>query len=200
MANAKLRSLWGLFCTFFKAGTFTFAGGLAMLPVIEKDVVEHYGFMDKDQFLEYATLSQTLPGVIALNCASFVGRHVAGTMGMLAAGLGSTISAFILMLAATIAIQFIPQAGPALGAMRAIRAASSALVLSAAWSLGQRNLKSAFALVVMLAIFALVVVFDVSAPLCVLLAGLAGYLYQRFRPKKAAGEANQGAAKGGEGK
>ncbi|MDR3085461.1 MAG: chromate transporter, partial [Christensenellaceae bacterium] len=136
MANTKLRSLWGLFCTFFKAGTFTFAGGLAMLPVIEKDVVERYGFMDKDQFFEYATLSQTLPGVIALNCASFVGRHVAGTPGMLVAGLGSTISAFILMLAATIAIQFIPQAGPAMGAMQAIRAASSALVLSAAWSLG----------------------------------------------------------------
>ncbi|MDR3086021.1 MAG: hypothetical protein LBU47_06895, partial [Christensenellaceae bacterium] len=52
-----------------------------------------------------------------------------------------------------------------------------------------RNVKSAFALIVMLAVFALVVLLNVSAPLCVLLAGLAGYLYQRFKPKKQGAEA-----------
>jgi len=133
MRKCSPKILWALFIVFFKAGTFTFAGGLAMLPIIERDLVEKYRLIKKEEFLEYATLSQTLPGVIAANCACFVGRYVAGTPGMLAACLGATISAFILMLAATIAVQYIPQNGPVMGAMSCIRAASSALILSAAF-------------------------------------------------------------------
>ena len=98
MKKIEWKTLWGVFFVFFKASTITFAGGLAMLPVIEKDVVEKYKIMTKEEFMEYATLSQTLPGVIALNCASFIGRHTGGTIGMLFAGFGATFSAFALMM------------------------------------------------------------------------------------------------------
>ena len=184
MRKRNLKVLWPLFMIFFKAGTFTFAGGLAMLPVIEKDIVENYKLMGKDEFLEYAALAQTLPGVIAVNCASFVGRHTAGTIGMLIASLGATVSAFVLMLAATIAIQYIPQTGPVIGAMRCIRAASAALILSAAFTLGANNLKNAFSVIIMLAAFASVFFFSVSTPLVVLAAGVIGYGYQRLIKKK----------------
>lgn len=182
-----LKTLWHLFVIFFKAGTFTFAGGLAMLPVIQKDVVEKYALMSKDDFLEYATLSQTLPGVIALNCAAFVGRRAAGFWGMLVAGFGATFSAFVLMLAATILLQLVPQGGAFAGAFRGIRAASSALILSAAVSLGKHNLKTAFALIVTLAAFALVLFAGLSAPIVILAAGAAGCAYQwlKSRGKKA---------------
>ena len=151
-----------------------------MLPVIEKDVVDQYKLLPREEFLEYATLSQTLPGVIALNCASFVGQRVAGVPGMLVAGLGSVFSAFVLMLVATILLQFVPQQGPVAGAFQCIRAASAALVLSAAFTLGRHNLKSAFAIIVMLAAFALVVFVHASAPTVILSAGLAGYVYHRI--------------------
>jgi len=181
----KTKILWALFITFFKAGTFTFAGGLAMLPVIEKDVTEKYKLMGKDDFMEYATLSQTLPGVIALNCASFVGKHSAGFLGMLVAGIGAIFSAFVLMLVATIAIQYIPQSGPAMGAMRGIRAASAALILSAAFSLGTHNLKSVFAVVAMIISFILVFFFKVSSLLVVIIFGIVGVLYSwRFKDKR----------------
>jgi len=179
-----LKVLWPLFIIFFKAGTFTFAGGLAMLPVIEKDIVEKYKMMNKEDFVEYATLAQTLPGVIAVNCASFVGKRAAGAAGMFVASLGATFSAFVLMVAATIATQHIPQSGPVVGAMSCIRAASSALILSAAFTLGANNLKSHFAVIVMLAAFASVSLFRFNIPLIVLAAGLAGYGYQRFSHKK----------------
>ena len=81
--------------------------------------------MSADDFCEYAALAQTLPGVIALNCASFIGRRAAGTKGMLAAGFGATISAFVLMIVATILLQIIPQEGPVAGVFRGIRAASA---------------------------------------------------------------------------
>jgi len=182
--RSGVKTLWPLFVIFFKAGTFTFAGGLAMLPVIEKDIVEKYKILGKDDFLEYATLAQTLPGVIAVNCACFVGRRAAGTVGMLIASLGATISAFIIMLAATIAILYIPQTGPVIGAMRCIRAASSALILSAAFTLGAHNLKSAFSVILMLAAFASIVLLKISTPLVVIAAGVVGYAYQRIRAKR----------------
>ena len=186
MQKSDAKLLWPLFTIFFKAGTFTFAGGLAMLPVIEKDVVEKYGMMDKDAFVEYATLSQTMPGVIALNCANFVGRHTAGIPGMLAAGFGATISAFVLMVAATIAMQYIPRTGPAMGAMRCIHAASAASILSAAFTLGAHNLKSTFSILIMLATLAAAALLKISTPLIVLAAGIAGYGYQRLIEKKEA--------------
>ena len=182
--NEKWKTLWTLFVIFFKAGTFTFAGGLAMLPVIEKDIVKTHKMMDKDQFMEYATLAQTLPGVIALNCASFVGRHTAGFAGMLAAGFGATFSAFVLMLAATIALQYIPQDGPLAGALRGIRAASAALILAAAFSLGKHNLKSAYSIAVMLIAFILVFFLKFSTPLVVVFACAAGVIYFRYFHKK----------------
>ncbi|MCL2539617.1 MAG: chromate transporter, partial [Oscillospiraceae bacterium] len=155
-------------------------GGLAMLPVIQRDIVEKYKFMPEEEFMEYATLSQTLPGVIALNCAVFVGRRTAGTPGMLAAGFGATISAFVLMIAATALLQAIPQSGPVIGALQGVRAAAAALILSAAFSLGRHNLKSAFAIIIMLAAFAVVFFTRVSALIVIIVAGLVGYAYQRF--------------------
>lgn len=184
----KARLLWRLFYIFFKAGTFTFAGGLAMLPLIEKDVVDKYALMPREKFLEAATLSQTLPGVIALNCASFVGRYAAGTAGMLAAGFGATVSAFVCMLLAAVMLKILPQSGPVVGAFRAIRAASAALVLSAAFTLGRHNIKGAFAVVIMLASFTAIIFFNISALIVVLAAGTAGYFYHRIKAKKEGGK------------
>ena len=177
MRKPDLKILAKLFVAFFKAGTFTFAGGLAMLPLIKKDIVEKHGLMSEDEFLEYASLSQTLPGGIVLNFAVFVGRQIAGTPGMLVAGIGATFSAFTLMLVATILIRSIPQYGPVIGALSAIRAASAALILSAAFSLGRHNLKNAYAVIVMLASFMLVLL-NISAVIVILAAGLAGFVYQ----------------------
>ena len=184
MVIKKSKTLWILFKSFFMAGTFTFTGGLAMIPVIQKDLVDKAGLIDKDQFLEYVALSQSLPGVIAVNCASFIGKHVAGVMGMFIASLGATISAFFIMLAATIAIQFVPKEGPAVGAMNCIHAASGALILSAAFTLGAHNLKTTFAIILMLAAFTSVFILKIGTPFVVIGAGICGYIYQIITSKK----------------
>jgi len=189
MDKAKAKTLWALFVIFFKAGTFTFAGGLAMLPVIEKDVTEKHKLLTKDEFVEYATLAQTMPGVIALNCASFVGKHAAGLPGMIAAGIGAIFSAFVLMLLATIALQYVPKDGPAAGAMSAIRAASAALILSAAFTLGKHNLKNIVSVAIMAVSFVLVFVLRISTPIVVVLAAVAGVLYYRHSLRKKGGGA-----------
>ena len=152
-----------------------------MVPVIERDAVEKHQLLSKDEFMEYATLSQTMPGVIALNCATLVGRRAAGTLGMLVAGFGAILPTFALMVLATILANMIPQHGPLLGAMRGIRAASAALVLSAAFSLGRYNLRNAFSVILMIAAFVLVVLGNFGAPTIVVLSGVVGCIYQRIR-------------------
>ena len=181
MNKKQLLKYFELFITFLKASTFTFAGGLAVVPAIERDAVEKYQLLSKDEFMEYATLSQTMPGAIALNCAALVGRHAAGTPGMLAAGFGAILPAFALMVLATILAKMIPQQGRLLSAMRGIRAASAALVLSAAFSLGRYNLKDAFSVILMIAAFMLIVLGNLGAPIIVVLSGAAGRIYQRIR-------------------
>ena len=176
-----LHVLWGLFLIFFKASSFTFAGGLAMIPVIQKDVVDKYRLMSKEEFLEYATLAQTMPGVIALNCATLVGRHSSGFLGMLFAGMGAIFPAFFLMLIATILLNMIPREGVVYGVMRGVRATSAALVLGAAFTLGRHNIKNAFAVILCLLSFFLVAVCHVGAPFAILGAGIAGYVFYRIR-------------------
>ena len=187
VTKAKTKTLWILFFCFFKAGTFTFAGGLAMLPMLEVTLTEKNQLLSKEEFFEYATLAQTMPGIIAMNCAFFVGRHVAGIPGMLVAGLGACFSAFVLMLAATIGLQHVPQAGPVAGAMRAIRVASAAFILSAAVSLGKRNVNSLSAAIIMAAAFFLIVFFKVSTVLVVLGAAVTGILLHRHAPPRKGG-------------
>ena len=155
-----------------------------MLPVIEKDLVEKNKLMSHDEFMEYATLSQSLPGVIAFNCAAFVGKHAAGTPGLLVAGFGATISAFVLMIVATIVLQAVPQNGPVAGAFECIRAASAALVLSAAFSLGRHNIKSLFAVAMMILSFVLIIFLSVDTPWVVLFAGVVGIVYQAIKRGK----------------
>jgi chromate transporter len=185
MSKSRFKTFWELFFVFFKAGTFTFAGGLAMLPVIEKDVVEKYMLLTRDDFLEFATLAQTLPGVIAVNCACFVGKRTAGLPGMFIAVFGATVSAFVLMLLATILLQSVPMQGVVVGAFRGIRAASAALVLSAAFTLGRFSVKDAFSVVVMILAFSLVILLDVNILFVIIGAGLLGYVRHRLTTRKA---------------
>ena len=183
----KGKKLWGLFWVFFKAGTFTFAGGLAMLPVIQKEIVEKYKFLEEEEFIEFASLAQTLPGIIALNCAVLTGKRTAGLLGAVVAGFGAVISAFVLMLVATIGISMIPRGGAVEGAFRGVRAASAALILASAVTLARHNLKNRFSVVLALVCFAALIFLNLGAFPVVLAAAAAGLVYQwgkRSRSKK----------------
>ncbi|ERL65115.1 chromate transporter [Schleiferilactobacillus shenzhenensis] len=167
---------WILFKVYLTAGTFTFSGGMAMLPMIERQLVNQYHLIDRDTLYEYTTLSQTFPGVIALTNACFLGKKINGTKGMIAAGIGAILPAFVLMLAATIAYQLIPQKGVIISIMAAIRAASAAFLFSAAYSLARYNLRDAASILLALACFLLTVFNLASAPTLIVAAAVVGIL------------------------
>lgn len=166
-----------IFWVFFKVSSLTFAGGLAMLPAIEKELVDKHKLLTKDAFIEAVALSQALPGMVALNCAVYIGSVYAGLLGALAAGLGAVLPAFVAMLAATVLFTHVPEqamaeGSPLRGALSGIRVTSAALILYTAFSLAKHVLNSRFAMFLTAAAFICVYVLQINA-FPVMLAALA---------------------------
>lgn len=76
-----------LFLTFFKIGAFTFGGGYAMIPLIEREIINNKGWIEEEELLEVISVSQMTPGVIAINAATFVGKKTAGLSGAIIASI-----------------------------------------------------------------------------------------------------------------
>lgn len=93
-----MRKFWQLFCSFFKIGLFTFGGGYAMIPIIEREVVTRRGWVEERDFFNLLTLAQSAPGPISLNASVFVGYKMYGYWGALAALLGVALPSFTIIL------------------------------------------------------------------------------------------------------
>lgn len=93
-----MKTFFSLFWSFLKIGAFTFGGGYAMIPLIEKEVIEKKKWVERENFLELLTLAQLAPGPISLNTSVFVGYKVAGYRGAVAAVLGVIIPSFVIIL------------------------------------------------------------------------------------------------------
>ena len=90
--------LFEIFKTFFKVGAFTIGGGYAMIPIIQKEVVDNKNWMKNEEFLDTIAVTNSLPGPIAINCATFVGYKTAGVQGAIAAALGAVLPSFLIIL------------------------------------------------------------------------------------------------------
>ena len=155
-----------------------------MLPLIQKDITEKYGMMSEEEFLQYAALSQTLPGVIAVNCASFCGGHLLGKTGALVAVLGAMTPAFVIMLLVTMLVEIIPRTGLIEGVFKGIRAASAALIMGSAYTLGKREFKRLFPVLTALVTFSLILFVKFDAFPVVIAAGVAGIAYEYAKGKR----------------
>lgn len=87
-----------LFTTFFKIGLFSFGGGFAMIPLIEREVIERWKWITRKDFVDMLVLAQSTPGPIAVNTAVFVGYKTAGVIGAVMATLGTVMPSFIVIL------------------------------------------------------------------------------------------------------
>ena len=82
-----MKLYWQLFSTFFRIGTFTIGGGYAMIPLIEKEVVERRNWIAAKEFIDMLAMAQSAPGVMAINTSIFVGYKLRGTKGSIIAAL-----------------------------------------------------------------------------------------------------------------
>lgn len=90
--------LFDIFKTFFKIGAFTIGGGYAMIPIIQKEVVDNKKWLKDDEFMDSIAITNSLPGPLAINCATFVGYKTAGIQGAVVAVLGAVVPSFMIIL------------------------------------------------------------------------------------------------------
>jgi len=91
-----------LFITFFKIGCFTIGGGYAMVPVIQREIVENKKWISEDEFLDAIALTNSLPGPLATNTATYVGYRMAGIIGAITGVLATALPSFLIILAIAI--------------------------------------------------------------------------------------------------
>lgn len=124
-----MRESFSLFYSFFKIGLFTFGGGYAMIPLVQREVVRK-GWIREDQFLELLTLAQTAPGPLALNTAVFVGYRVKGYRGVALSVFGIILPSFVIILIIAIYLHSFRDNHVVAAVFKGIRPAVVALMLA----------------------------------------------------------------------
>jgi chromate transporter len=124
--------LFQIFWTFFKISPITFGGGFAMIPSIEREVVDKRKWINDEDVTEVFALSQSVPGAVAINSATFIGHRIAGIKGALAAMLGVSLPTFIIVLALGISYFFIHDNPKLEAAFVSIRVTIVAIIVYAA--------------------------------------------------------------------
>lgn len=135
MKESKAARVWQLFLTFFKIGAFTFGGGYAMIPLIQKEVSDNKKWITDKDILDIVAIAESTPGPIAINSATFVGYKVAGFWGSVAATSGVVLPSFLVILLISFVLRQFESVKAVKYAFFGIRAGVLALILKALWSM-----------------------------------------------------------------
>ncbi len=152
-----------------------------MLPLIQKEVVDKQKWMNEEEILDVFAIAQSVPGVIAINSAIFIGKRVAGTWGAISAALGVILPSFITILVlASLLIKY--RENEILDKIfNGVRAASAALILLAAIKLSRKAVKNKWDIAIAVIAFSIIVVFDVHAIWAVLIGASYGIIHCLYR-------------------
>ena len=172
-----------LFLTFAKVGVMTFGGGYAMLPILQREVVEAKAWATEEELADYFAIGQCTPGVIAVNTATFIGQKQAGVLGGIIATLGVVFpSVVIISLLATVITAF-AELEMVKHAFAGIRVCVCVLIFNAVVKLGKQAVVDSPALIIALAVALGSFFTDLSPVVFVVAAALAGLLIQRVKGK-----------------
>lgn len=176
VTQSRRQTLWALFWTFLKIGAFTFGGGYAMIPLIQREASEKHGWITGEDILEIVAIAESTPGPIAINAATFVGYRVCGVWGGTFATLGAVLPSFIIIAAISLVLRTFSQLRAVQYAFFGIRAGVLALILRALWSMYRQCRKGLVAYLVMAAAFLLTAVIKISVLAVIVLCAAAGLI------------------------
>ncbi|MDR2898177.1 MAG: chromate transporter [Spirochaetaceae bacterium] len=178
ITNPGIGEYFELFLVFCKIGVVTFGGGLAMLPILERELAEKRDWTTREQLLDYYAIGQSTPGIIAVNVATFIGYNRKGIFGGILTTIGVvTPSVIIITLIASLISNF-QEILWVQKALRGINAAVAALLVSAVLKLGKSGVKNWFGMVIAVGAFAAIAFFDVSSVFIILTAAALGLGYK----------------------
>ena len=191
--SAKQVSLPALFLVFLKLGLFTIGGGMAMVPQMQQLFAEEYKMLSQEEVIDCIAVSQSLPGVLAINMATFIGRRVRGVRGAVCAAVGVVIPSFVIICLAVLVLDQIGEMKAVQGAFTGVKAAVCGLILVTAFRLGKQILKSPFEWVMMAAALLAAGVFGVNVVWVILGAAVLGIIYTVIAGERRSG--GKGASK-----
>ncbi len=169
-----------MFYSFFKIGAFTIGGGYAMIPLIEKEVVDKKQWINREDFLDMLALAQSAPGPIAINTAVFVGYKMAGIPGMIFTVLGSVLPSFLIILVIASFFVGIKDSAAVERAFKGIRPAVVALIAAPVLRLGKSAKINRKTIIIPIIVTLLVAFAKITAVYIILAAAVLGILYGRF--------------------
>lgn len=152
-----------LFLTFLKIGAFTFGGGYAMIPLIQKEVVEKKKWLSDSDILDIIAIAESTPGPIAINSATFVGYKTAGFFGAFCATFGVVLPSFLIILAISFVLRFFESLKVVQYAFEGIRAGVIALILKALISMYKQCRKNIIFYIVAAGAFISTAIFNINA-------------------------------------
>lgn len=174
LPEKKTISLFSLFFSFFKIGTFTWGGGYAMLPLIKQEIVEKKKVLTDEEFIEGLSVAQSLPGAIAINTACFVGRKARGITGTLVSVLGASLPSFLIILfVASFFLQY-RHLEVVQNFFRGATAAIVALIIGAVVDIGKNVLDDWGDLIIAFILFFITLFFNLHPLWIVLIGGILG--------------------------
>lgn len=169
-----MKELWKLFYTFATVGVTTFGGGYAMLPALQREVVEKRGWATEEEIMDWYAIGQCTPGVIAVNTATFVGQKQKGVPGGIAATLGVVFPSLVIITIIAAFIRNFADLPAVQNAFAGIRACVCVLILNAVVKLWKKSVVDWKAFLIFAAVFLGSVFLDLSPVLYVLAAAFAG--------------------------
>lgn len=178
----KYLELYGVFALI---GGTTFGGGYAMLPILQREIVEKRGWATEDELMDYYAIGQCTPGVIAVNTSTFIGYKFGGIIGGIFATLGVVSPSILIISLIAAFLQNFADLPIVIHAFAGIRACVTALVLDAIIKLGKKSIIDNRCLIIFLAVIAGSMFTNISPVFFVVLAGVAGLLFKPDSDKKA---------------
>lgn len=163
-----------LFIVFFKLGAFTIGGGIAMLPLLQNTLINEKKWFTKEEFMDIVAVCQSLPGVVAINMATYVGYKKKGLIGSIVSTFGVTIPSFIMILIIAKFITSLGDNGVLMGAMAGLRAAALGMVVVALIQLMPAAIKNKWAMLAAIVAFVLIAILKVNTAYVILLFALLG--------------------------
>ncbi|MGN0204699.1 MAG: chromate transporter [Coprococcus sp.] len=184
-----MKELLELFIVFAKIGGFTFGGGYAMLPILQREVVENKKWVTSEELMDYYAIGQCTPGIIAINTATFIGYKRKGVIGGIVATAGCVTPSLIIIMIIAAFINSFTHIVWVQHALAGIRVCVCILVLNAVLKLAKKSLIDAATYIIFAAIVVLSLFTDVAAFVWIICAGVAGIviktLIERAKAQKA---------------
>jgi len=173
-----------LYISWFKMGLFTFGGGYAMLPMIQKEVIEKHHWANEEEVMDYYAIGQCTPGIIAINTATFIGYKTAGIKGAIMSTLGVITPSIIIITTIASLLTNFQDIAIVQHALAGIQIAVTTLMFISISKLMKSNIKDKFGIVLTIVSFVLAYYTNIPMYLLVILFGLIGFLSSFTKAKR----------------